>query len=238
MTIETVITAAGDSRAQFLGGGFPAPKNLLTVDGKYVIQRAIESYVFDRSHLTVALNADEESEWQIERHLVQLFPRAKFVHVGFSARGALASALLASADLDESLPLVIAAGDSELNVDVTSIVEGLVSREVAAGTIVFPSSGSRWSYLSVDIDEKAVEVSEKYPVGHLATTGFFFFDTVKRFLDAARWVLMNNAHIKGKFYVSSTLNFMLSQGQEIGFAKVDPDKYRSWSLPADFSRSF
>ena len=58
--VQTVITAAGDSRALFLGAGFSTPKSLVERDGKTVLLRAIESYVVDFERAIVAINADEQ----------------------------------------------------------------------------------------------------------------------------------------------------------------------------------
>jgi len=234
VSVQTIITAAGDSRLTFLGSGFSVPKSLVKVRGRTVIQSALESYAVRGHDLTVALNAEETHDWKLDEHLAALFPQAKVVRVPSQARGALASALLSSEALVLDQPLVIAAGDSEIVGGIGSHIDGFMRDGADAATIVFESSGKRWSYVSVDSRGQVVEVSEKYQVGHMATTGVFFFREAKSFLDSATWVLMNNAHVGGAFYVSSTLNYLISKGVGISFNEIRPVDYKSWSLPVDF----
>lgn len=236
MKVQTIITAAGDSRNAFVAGGFGCPKSLVLVDGKTVLQRAIEAYTVDFSDLKIAVNEDEASEWAVEKHIVEHFPNSEIIRVSSAAKGALASALLASSNLNMREPLVIAAGDSQVGIPILPHVEKFWASGLPASTLVFASTGSRWSYLSVDAHGKVVEVSEKYEVSSLATTGFFFFRTAQSFVESARWVLLNNATVNGRYYISTTLNFIISSGLEIGYDVIPSNEYKSWSLPMDFAK--
>jgi CTP:molybdopterin cytidylyltransferase MocA len=234
LSIQTIITAAGDSRARFFGAGFAKPKSLVQIKGTNVVEKAIRSYTVDFSHLTVAINQEEDAEWGVAAEITRAFPSANIVRVSSQARGALASALLSISKVNPDLPLVVAAGDSQVTSDVGGILSSFQSEEFAAATIVFDSSGARWSYVAVDRRNKVLEVSEKFQIGSLATTGFFYFQSAKSFIEAARWVLLNNAQVDGNFYVSTTLNFLISRGEKVGFQKIQSSEYRSWSLPIDF----
>lgn len=232
--MQTIITAAGDSRKTFGMAGFGSPKGLVVVDGKTVLQHAIEAYTLDFSSLRVAVNEDEAKEWRVDAYVRERFPESKVIRVSSEARGALASALLASSDLDMDEPLIIAAGDSQVNFSINRYVENFMASDFNASTVVFSSSGRRWSYVATDSNGKVVEVSEKYEVGNLATTGLFVFKTAQSFMDAAKWVLMSNATVNDKFYVSTTLNFLISQGLDIGYEMISRNQYKSWSMPIDF----
>lgn len=234
MTVQTIITAAGDSRKTFVDGGFGSPKSLVMVDGKTVLEHAIEAYTLDFSALRVAVNEDEANEWGVDRHVLELFPYSKVVKVNSRAQGALVSALIASSDLDMNEPLVIAAGDSRVSGPISLYAESFRTSAFPASTLVFSSSGNRWSYVALDSDGRVVEVSEKYEVSSLATTGFFFFQTAQSFIDSARWVLLNNARVNGRYYVSTTLNFLISRGAGVGYQLLPEGQYKSWSLPVDF----
>lgn len=234
MTVQTIITAAGDSRRMFVEGGFGSPKSLVVVDGKTVLQHAVEAYTLDFSALRIAVNEDEASEWGVDRHVRELFPDSKVFRVNSGAQGALVSALLATSNLDLNEPLVIAAGDSRVNVPVSTYAERFRESAFPASTLVFSSSGKRWSYVALDSDGSVLEVSEKYEVSSLATTGFFFFQTAQSFIDSAKWVLMNNATVNGRYYVSTALNFLISRGAGVGYELLPADQYKSWSLPVDF----
>lgn len=232
---HTVITAAGDSRALFIASGFGRPKSLVLWEGKPVLACAVDSYVLDPGRACVAISAAEDDEWHIGEALLELIPDLTVRSIPAGARGALASALMALEGMDPAAPLVVAAGDSMITGGISGYVSEFIEAGVAAATIAFPSANPRWSYLSVDDVGRVRQVAEKRVIGPLATTGVFYYRTVQEFVDAATWCLVNNASLNGVFYVSTTLNYLVSRGEEVAYARIQRSEYRSWSLPIDFT---
>lgn len=232
--VQTVITAAGDSRRAFAEAGFKAPKSLVEIDGKPVLTRAIESYVMNSQHAFVALNLEEDSEFDIQRIVKAALPGCQIHLVNSGVKGSLISALFALEHVDLTAPLLIAGGDSEVRNGINSEVQHFVSSEVDAATIVFEGNGDRWSYVDLDSGLRVREISEKYQIGALATTGVFYFRKASDFLDAARWVLMNNALIAERFFVSSAMNYLVASGRKVGVSQIDEASYQSWSRVSDF----
>ena len=70
----------------------------------------------------------------------------------------------------------------------------------------------------------------------LQLPGVFYFRRAKFFLDAATWVLLQNATVRENFFVSTSLNYLISQGMSVGYSEIDRNRYHSFSLPADFVR--
>ncbi len=231
---NTVITAAGDSRRLFLSAGFGQPKSLTPWKGKMVLARAVESYSLDLNRTAIAVNADEDAEWAVGSKLARAYPEASVVKVPTGTKGALATALVALVDIGDA-PLVVAAGDSEINGGISDYILEFQERNLDSATIAFKSEESRWSYLSVNGKRAVQQVAEKDVIGPYATTGVFYFRSARIFLEAATWCLVNNARHNGSFYVSSTLNYMVSTGQSVGYSVIERDNYRSWSLPIDFT---
>ena len=233
--VQTVITAAKDSRSLFFSAGFDRPKSVIRWRGREVLLRAMDSYVINQDACWVALNEDENREWSISETVTDHFPHAKITVVPSAAKGALASALLAMEGVHRDLPLVVAAGDSYLQGGIGEHVKQFVIDGVSAGTIAFEAHHPRWSYLAIGTNGVVRQVAEKRVIGPLATTGVFFFRRAGDFLDAASWCLVNNAQLNGNFYASTTLNYMISQNQSVTFRTVSASDYRSWSLPVDFT---
>jgi choline kinase len=234
--LQTVITAAGDSRSLFLGAGFRTPKSLVERAGRPVIQRAIESYVTDPSSAVVAINADEQREWPIREAIHALNPSIRVVEISSSVKGALVSALMAVGEIEAGSPLIVAAGDSEIVGGISDLIQQLQTAGCDAGTIVFTSQDPRLSYISVDSHDQVVQVTEKRVVGPFATTGVFYFSTGSLFMKAAQWCLVNSASRDGVYYVSTALNFIVNQGSSVGYSVIDPERYLPGSLPVDFVR--
>lgn len=233
--LHTVITAAGDSRTQFLAAGFNSPKSLLRVNGKNVLVRAISSYAIDPASTTVAVNRQEDDAWNIRGMLAIETPGVKVVSVPTGVQGALISALWASESIDEGAELVVCAGDSEIDFSLEEVLKDFQGASVDAGTVVFPSTDPRWSYVLPGAANSIRQVAEKRVIGPLATTGIFYFRECSTFKAAAEWCLVNNANHHGNFYVSTTLNFLISESMNVQYREIAPECYRTWSLPADFA---
>lgn len=234
--LHTVLTAAGDSRGLFLPAGFGRPKSLVLWEGRPVLAHAVDSYVLDAPRASVAISDAEDAEWGVGAALLGLFPDLTIRAIPPGARGALASALMALEGMDPDLPLVVAAGDSMISGGIAPYVSDFVASGVSAATIAFPSTHPRWSYLSVDDEGRVRQVAEKRVIGPLATTGVFYYRSVRTFIDAATWCLVNNAQLNGSFYVSTTLNYLVSRGEGVAYARIGRHEYRSWSLPIDFTK--
>lgn len=233
--VQTIVTAAGDSRPLFLPAGFGRPKSLVLWEGRPVIARAIDSYASNIPRSVVAIHAGEDDQFDVGSAVSAQFPGIAVCRVPTGARGALASALLAMADVDPDAPLVVAAGDSMIEGGAGPVIDRFVADGVHAATIAFPSANPRWSYLAVNDAGIVRQVAEKQAIGPLATTGVFYFATARAFTEAATWCLVNNASLNGIFYVSTTLNYLVSRGRTVAYATIARDQYRSWSLPIDFT---
>jgi len=231
---EAVITAAGDSRRRFLDAGFGVPKSLVVVAGKSVLQRAFESYAALATQAAVAINKEEDEEWQVGKMLRASFPEATVTSVPSAVKGALVSALFALETPDPGLPLLVTSGDSEVAGGIAHYVALFLQSGAACGTLVFRSSNPRWSYVSVDEEGGVLQVAEKEVIGQFASTGAYFFSSRDLFLEAAEWVLMNEATLNGQFYTSTTLNYALAQGLDVSVHEISRTEYKSWSLPHDF----
>lgn len=234
MTYQTLITAAGDSRAAFDAAGFNVPKSLVKISGIALLNQAIKSYRHPSGALVVAINKEENDEFTIEHEVKQCFSEATIFKVASTVQGALATAVLAAETFDLDAPLVIAAGDSIIEGGVAAHIQPLMSNSNDAGTIVFESTNPRWSYINVGELGKVLQVTEKSVAGPYATVGCFYFKSAGLFLEAAKWVFLNNARVNSKFFVSTSLNYLISRGMSVGFEVIPPSLYRSFSRPADF----
>jgi dTDP-glucose pyrophosphorylase len=233
LVYQTLITAAGNSLAEFRAAGFLIPKNLLKPKGDLLINQAVASYKHKFGPLVVALNREENQEFSTSDRVREAYPEALFVETSSSVQGALATAVLATDGMDLDQPLVIAAGDSIVQGGVEEYISALQAKAIDAGTIVFESTNPRWSYVTVGESGNVLEVVEKQVSGPFATIGCFYFKSAKLFLQAAEWVFVNNAQVNNRFFVSTSLNYLISKGLSVGYEILDKGKYTSFSRPAD-----
>ncbi len=234
MSYQTIITSAAPTRESFLAAGFPTSRNLMIVDSLPLLYRALTSARSTAGSVTVVLNREEElSEFSAGGTLQKLAPDARIVVSPTSARGALVSALLGAENLDPDKPLLICPGDAYLAQKFESHLPPN-SESLDGFTLAFRSENSRWSFLGLNAEGEISEVAEKKIIGPLATTGHFYFKRAADFIEASKWVLVNNAHVNGNFYVSTALNYLVSQGLSLGYKEIDRNDYFSFSKPHDF----
>lgn len=232
--VQTIITAAGSSQSRFQSAGFPVPKNLIVAENIPLIQGSIQSYAHDPKKLFVAINQDELGTDEVQEFLGSKYPEAKICLVPDTSMGALASALHCFQEVDLGSPLILAAGDSLCTHNLDVVVEDFISRDIDAGTVVFRSSGDRWSYVLPGNDNRALEVSEKFQISELATIGYFYFKSAGMFKEMAESAILDNSRVAGSFYVSTVLNYIIKSGMDVRYSEISSDEYWQYSLPYDF----
>jgi len=233
-TWQTIITAAAkDSR--FEASGFDVPRNWISFQTKPILLWSIESHRGPGEGATVAVLMEYEADRWASCKSMTGPTRAKFLSK--ETQGALCTALMAVDEIDLTLPLVIAPGDSYLSNGIGVYVERFIDSGATAGTIVFESDDEIYSYVRVSDHGEIFEVTEKQPLSKWATSGVFLFRSGKDFLDAAEWVLKTNSNHKGQFFVSSALNYFLVQGDKVTSQELLPgDRYVRLSRPSEIIR--
>jgi len=101
--------------------------------------------------------------------------------------------------------------------------------------ITFDSVHPRWSFVSDDDNGNVLEVCEKRVISRNAIAGFYYYDTAKRFFDAAKDVLIKGCSTNGLFYISSTLNEVILNNGVVKHFKIPSSSYHSFYSPAKIS---
>jgi dTDP-glucose pyrophosphorylase len=215
MSWQTVITAAGQDNESFVKNGIELPKNLVPFRNDTILGTAIHSYSNSNYITHVVIRGDESREWKTDRVLSANRRMLNFCKVPNTTRGALCSAAMTLDNLKQGTPLVVAAGDSFIDGDLKSIIDQFTERNAAAGTILFQDSLPRWSYARIGQNSKILEMAEKMQISNYASTGLFYFQSPELFMRATEWVLKENMHTSGEFYLSSALNYLIMNGENV-----------------------
>lgn len=222
-TWQTIITAAGQDNSSFQQSGINVPKNLVPFQDSTILGAAIGSYALQGENTHVVIRSDEARAWKTDSIMKKLYPKVSFHLIPNATRGALCSAAMALDDLDANLPLVITSGDSIITGDLGSLLSCFIEKESVAGTVLFESSLPRWSYARLRDGNLILEMAEKSPISKFASTGLFYFKSPEHFLRATEWVLKENMHTKGEFYLSSALNYLIMNGENVTGVELPPD---------------
>jgi dTDP-glucose pyrophosphorylase len=235
MSWQTVIAAAGQDNISFQENGIDIPKNLIPFRNDTILGTAIRSYSHKGTLTHVAIRSDESQEWNTDKILSANNNRVKFHKIPKTTRGALCSAAMTLDDLKQGIPLIVAAGDSFIDGDLESVIGNFTQENAAAGTILFQDSLPRWSYARIGQNSKILEMAEKSPISTFASTGLFYFRSPELFIRATEWVLKENMHTHGEFYLSSALNYLIMNGENVlGVQLPSGYSYTPLSTYSDF----
>lgn len=213
--------------------GLKKPSFLSMYRGKLALFRSIESLAVPGFQTVLVILEEHDQLFGISGLVLADFPDVSVVRLSKGTKGALISALIALGGVDSGLPLVIGSGDSYVEGGVAGFVESWMRSGVSGGVVAFESDSERFSYVLAERDE-VVFVAEKRRISSLATTGTFFFRSVSVFLEGAEWTLVNNNHLDGRFYNSSTLNYLVTQEMRAEVVKLAPGQYHPMMQLSDF----
>lgn len=160
---------------------------------------------------------------KIDKDLSRKFRDLNVVEVPAQCKGALATAMysLTSTNLDFSSPLIVTAGNSGFSeLSIAKDLSFFETSDVDVGIFSVLSTDPKMSYIQEGRGQITF-IAEKSVVGRYATTGSFYFRNGSSFIDGANWVLVSNARVEDRFFVSTVVNFALMKSQKVMHSAID-----------------
>jgi hypothetical protein len=149
----------------------------------------------------------------------------EFVHLKAPTKGALATSLLSIDYLEEDLPIVLVPTNSFVDREVLiKFLNKAIDTKVSASTLCIETDNPNYSYLRVHND-KVIEFVEKRVAGKYGTTGIFYLQNKRVFLESAQWALINSQQTNGVFYIAPALNYAISMGLEVSYEVILENQY-------------
>ena len=214
MKTNIILPIAGHGQ-RFIDGGYATPKPLIEVDGKYLVEKSMESINTENANLIFVVRQEHIDAFNIDEKLKDRFGEdIQIISVDYTTDGAICTCLLAEELVDNDSPLAIFTPDCyfEPHIDVNDIDEkydGLVC--------VFESQSDAHSYVKLNEDGFVTEAKEKEVISNNAVGGFYYFRTGKMFVDyAQKMVKQENMKSKGEYYICPVFNLLLDDGLKIG----------------------
>jgi NDP-sugar pyrophosphorylase family protein len=240
--MQILIPISGYS-AFFPKEDFYFPKPLIEVGGTPMIELVVKQLQrqFKDPQFIFVIDPQDARSFSLDRTLRLLTGKDTIIieKPGPTA-GALCSCLLAIDTLIQHEPLIIVNSDQIIEGDLDQIVRTFHANECTAGLITFESVHPRWSYV---VDNEAREVTqtfEKKVASRNAIAGFYYFGSASSFLEAAKQVILNDAHVDDLYYISSALNQIILEGGRVLHLPIANQAYHSFYAPgkiAEFERS-
>jgi NDP-sugar pyrophosphorylase family protein len=220
--MNILILAAGQSAFETEDGKYPL--FLTEIKGIPLIEHLINKLKTD-AHLVFVLRKDDIHHHYVDSVVKQLVPDASIVELSDDTAGAACSALLAVEKIDNDDELLILNADELLDVNIQEIVNGFKTRNLDAGTIVFPSVHPRYSYVRLDDNGFIIEAAEKKPISRYATVGFYWFLHGSDFVQSVKNMIRKDAQLNGYFYICPVFNELILNHKKIGVTEINQTQY-------------
>ncbi|MFA6531001.1 MAG: glycosyltransferase family 2 protein [Candidatus Micrarchaeia archaeon] len=238
--MANLIPMAGEGK-RFSDAGYSVPKPLITVSGKPMIIKAIESMP-DSDKWIFICRKEHIANYGLDKILRGKIPNCEIITVDKTTDGQLASCLLARKLLDENEELFIGACDNSMVWERKKFEALRADSGIDAAVWAFTKQmnltikPTAWGWVDADSSGKVKGISVKVPISSepyndQAVIGSFWFRRAKDFLSAADEMKEKDIRVNNEFYVDSIPNVLISHGKNVASFLVD--KYIGFGTPND-----
>ncbi len=206
--------------SRFSEVGYTAIKPLISVNGRPMIQYAIDSVGIDGNWVFIVQKLHREL-YDLDRVMQELCPGCKLVESDGLSQGAACSVLLAQEHIDPAQPLIIINSDNAIQWDSESVFREFIASSNTGLILCFQATDPKWSFAKLNDQGLVIEVAEKRAISNIATAGLYVWKTGAQFIESANAMIQKNIRVNNEFYVCPVYNEDISRGHGIAVHMVD-----------------
>ena len=217
--LNIVVPMAGRG-SRFASAGYAAPKPLIPVGGKPMIQWVIDNVRPSVPHrfIFICLEDHLREYPDVPAALRRLCPGCEIVEVSQVTEGAACTVLLARQFIDNDDPLMIANADQFVKIPIDRYLAQMNERQADGLIMTFWADHPKWSYCRMRPDGTVAQVVEKNVVSNDATVGIYNFRHGRDYVRAADVMIAKNLRVNNEFYVAPTYDQMIEGGGKVVIA--------------------
>lgn len=206
-----------------LGSRFPKsklPKPLIDVNGKPMIQRAIESMGI-KGNLIFITRIEHNTEFNLDEKIKDLFPDSTIISINYLTEGPACTAMLAENIIDGDESLIIANCDQIMNWDHEAFNLFCKNYPHDGFLVTYYANTEKNSYVKVKSDGFAQELKEKQIISNISTNGIHFWKKGSDFVQSVkRMIEKNDRAPNGEFYIAPSYNYLIEDNKKIGIYHI------------------
>jgi NDP-sugar pyrophosphorylase family protein len=218
--------------SRFSTANYALPKPLIDVNGKTMIERAVESLNIEGEYHFL-LRRTEYLDACIEA-IHRACPTAQYKIIDTVTEGAAASVLLFKEFINNDDELVVANCDQIMEWDSAKALTDM--RQYDGAVVTITSTDPKHSYVAFE-NNKVSNFAEKEVISDVALTGIHYWRHGKDYVASAEQMISNNDRSRnGEFYVAPTYNYMIRDGKQIGVHMIDESEIHFVGTPTDLEK--
>ena len=204
----------------------PYPIWLSEMEDGLVLERQARALGFDRkARFVFCFRKADVERYHLKDIVEQMAPGCAVVEIRRDTRGAACTAMLAVGKMDLEGELIVASATDHIDVDYARVIAGFRSRGADAGVMTFESLHPRYSYVRVDAEGWVTEAAEKRPISRTANAGFFWFRRAGDFFEALQQMILKDAQVQDRFFISPALNELILEQKKIATFPLAANQY-------------
>jgi bifunctional N-acetylglucosamine-1-phosphate-uridyltransferase/glucosamine-1-phosphate-acetyltransferase GlmU-like protein len=222
--MNILVLAAGTGSVE--GSIEPYPIWLSEIDGQLLLERQVKQLSnLDCPRFIFAFRSKEIEAFHLREIVNQMSPGCSVIEVKRETAGAACTALLAVAHVDMNDELVVVSATDHHALQYSSVIKSFRDRHADAGLLTFDSLHPRYSYVRLSEDGWVMEVAEKRPISRSANAGFYWFARAEDCFNSIRRMIMKDAQVQGRFYISPSLNELILRKKKVDARRIEIDQY-------------
>jgi ADP-glucose pyrophosphorylase len=209
--MNVLILAAGEPAAP--NAADPYPIWLSEMDDGLVLERQVKALSFGKkARFVFCFRRSDVERYHLKDIVGQMAPDGAVVEIRRATQGAACTAMLAVGQMDLDDELIVASATDHIDVDYAQVIAGFRAKGADAGVMTFESLHPRYSFVRTDAEGWVTEAAEKRPISRTANAGFFWFKRAGDFFAALQQMILKDAQVQNRFFISPALNeFILEQ---------------------------
>ena len=220
-----IVLPIGGKATRFVEEGYMAPKPLIMVQDKHMIDWAMDSIDIKNCRLIFVVRKDHVNSHSIDKILFDKFNNGSTMvdviveNPNPNGRGALWGCMAAKDLINNNDPLFVYTPDVffqpkfEPSVVVNSNVDGYL--------LCFKANNPAHSYVQLDSKYKVIKTAEKEVISENAAVGLYYFKRGSTFLKYAQEMIDKNITVNNEFYICPMYNLMIRDDSTITISHVD-----------------
>jgi NDP-sugar pyrophosphorylase family protein len=220
--------------------GYKAPKPLLPLMGRAMIEVVIENLIVEQTS-SVALIASKEHQVNLEsirlgiESVVWAGAKAsvEIYYLDKLSQGPADTVRQFLDSLDQETPMIVANSDQYIFGGINELYNLLLKAHGEHGLLVLEDSDPKWSFAKLDEDDYVLEVKEKQPISNFATAGIYGFSSPGAFGEALDSMDRANDRTNGELYVGPTYNYLKGKTKALHLG-ANQDRFFGLGTPDDY----
>jgi len=238
--IHLIIPMSGIGK-RFIDAGYDAPKPLISVDGKPIIQHIVNLFL-GISNITFICNKTHLSNTNMREILKTISPNARILEVPDNLKKGPVYTVSKIFDyINDDDEIIFSYCDYGTVWDFDEFIEDIKIRNLDGSIPSYigfhPHMLGSDNYAFSKIENGLVsKIKEKEPftnnkMNEYASNGTYYFKSGKLVKKYFNKLIENDIHINGEYYISLVYNLLIADGFRIGVFEIE--KMLQWGTPYD-----